>query len=175
MTLVAIEDGQYKRNKIDFWNDVHYGIDMTCIKPSAMSEPLVDVCDKRAINSSECKIFEIDLYTVTKEDLDFSNSYEISFLRNDTVHGLLVWFDIYFDKLPNKVEFTTGPYDKNTHWKQVVFYTEHDLFVQKGEILKGSIATRKSEQNFRALDIKISYHHNGRSGKKDWTQQYKLQ
>lgn len=147
---------------------------MTCIKPAASCEPLIDVCDLEAINSSECKVFEIDLYTVTKEQLDFSSGFELTFLRDDTVHGLLAWFDIYFDKLPNKVEFSTGPYEKNTHWKQVVFYTELDVFVDKGEMMKGSIAVRKSHTNFRELDIKISTHFNGRSGKKDSLQQFKI-
>jgi len=173
MTIAAIEDGNYKKSKLTFWDDV-YGIDMSCIKPCVMSEPLIDVCNKGAINSSQCKIFEIDLYTVKKDDLDFSSAYELTFFRNDTCHGLMAWFDIYFDKLPNKVEFTTSPYARSTHWKQVVFYSDFDLFVEKGEILKGSIAVRKSQTNFRELDIKVSYHHTGRGGKKDFTQQYKI-
>ena len=147
---------------------------MTCIKPCVMQDPLIDICEKKAINSSHCKVFEIDLYTVTKEQLDFSSSYEFTFFRNDTVHGIISWFDIYFDKLPNKVYFTTGPYDKSTHWKQVIFYTDVDIPVDKGDVLKGSLAVRKSQVNFRELDIKISYHYNGRGGKKDFTQQYKI-
>jgi protein arginine N-methyltransferase 1 len=179
-----MEDGSYKKSKLTFWDDI-YGIDMSCIKPAAMGEPLVDTCEKKAINSSHCKVFEIDIYTVRKEDLDFSNSYELTFFRNDTVHGLMAWFDIYFDKLPNKVEFSTSPYGKHTHWKQVVFYTDYDIFVEKGkveinlffilgEVLKGSLAVRKSQHNFRELDIKMSFHHAGRSGKRDWLQQFKL-
>lgn len=173
LTLAAIEDSSYKKSKLNFWDDI-YGINMSCIKPSVISEPLIDVCEKVAINSSHCKVFEIDLYTVKKEDLDFSSNYELTFFRNDTVHGLIVWFDIYFDKVPNKVEFTTSPYSKATHWKQVIMYTDFDLFVEKGEILKGSIAVRKSTSNFRALDVKVSYHINGRYGKKDWYQLYKI-
>lgn len=147
---------------------------MSVIKPSVVCEPLIDVCNKNAINTSHCKIFEIDLYTVKKEDLDFSASYELTFFRQDTLHGLISWFDIYFDKLPNKVHFTTDPYNKSTHWKQVVFYTDIDLLVERGEVLKGSIAVRKSKTNFRELDVKISYHHNGKNGKKDFYQLYKI-
>lgn len=147
---------------------------MDCIKPSVMADPLIDVCEKRAINSSHCKVFEIDIYTCTKEDLDFASSYEFTFFRNDTVHGIISWFDIYFDKLPNKVYFTTSPYEKATHWKQVIFYSDKDIQVDKGDVLKGSIAVRKSEVNFRELDVRMSYHFNGRSGKKDFIQQYKI-
>jgi protein arginine N-methyltransferase 1 len=168
-----MEDGNYKRNKLNFWDDI-YGINMQCIKPAVMSEPLIDVCEKGAINSSHCKVLDIDLYTVTKKDLDFSSSYELTFLRNDTCHGIMAWFDIYFDKVPNKVEFTTGPYDKATHWKQVVFYTDYDLYVERGEVLKGSIAVRKSNFNFRELDVKFSFHINGNHVQRDWYQLYKI-
>src|SRR5690349_6713228 len=147
---------------------------MTCIKPSVLSEPLIDICEKQAINSSHCKIFEVDIYTCTKEDLDFSSAYELTFFRNDTVHGLIAWFDIFFDKLPNKVHFTTDPYTRGTHWKQVIFYTKEDIYVEKGEVLKGSIAVRKSHTNYRELDVKISYHYNDTHTSKDSIQQYKI-
>ena len=168
-----MEDGNYKRQKLSFWDEV-YNINMKCIQPSVMSEPIIDVCEKNAINSSHCKVMEIDLYTVKKEDLDFTAAYELNFFRSDTVHGIIAWFDIYFDKLPNKVEFTTSPYNKATHWKQVVFYTDYDLYVEKGETLKGSIACRKSNHNFRELDIKLSFHFHGRNTQKDFYQLYKI-
>ena len=42
--VAAIEDGQYKHNKTTFWNDV-YGVDMSCLTPTVMKEPLVDTVD----------------------------------------------------------------------------------------------------------------------------------
>ena len=39
--LSAIEDQEYKEEKIDFWEDV-YGFDYSCIKEIALREPLVD-------------------------------------------------------------------------------------------------------------------------------------
>jgi len=105
---------------------------MNCLKQAALQEPIVDFCEKEAINSNICRIFEIDLYTCKVEDLDFSNQYELVINRNDTVHALVAWFDIAFDKLPNKVFFTTGPFKKTTHWKQTVFYTDRDVKVRKG-------------------------------------------
>jgi len=147
---------------------------MSCIKKVAIAEPLIDGCEKGAVNSSICKIFEVDLYTCKIEDLDFSSAYELTFFRNDTVHALISWFDIYFDRLPNKVEFTTSPFSKQTHWKQVIFYLEQDINVEKSEILKGSIAVRKSKVNFRELDVKISYHLMGYNGEYDYNQLYKI-
>lgn len=147
---------------------------MKCIKPCVMQDPLIDICEKKAINTSHCKVFEIDIYTCTIADLDFSSQYELTCFRNDSFSGLITWFDIYFDKLPNKVYFTTSPYEKSTHWKQVIFYSEIDFQFEKGDIIRGSIATRKSHDNPRALDCKISYHAEVRSGPKNIVQQYKI-
>ena len=173
INVATIEDNSYKREKVYFWENV-YGIDMSCIKPSALSEPIVDTCNKSAINSSVCKVFELDLYTATVGDLDFSSSYELSVLRNDTVHGLLTWFDIFFDKLPNKVRFSTGPYSDYTHWKQTLFYLPKDLFVEKGEVIRGSIAAKKNEKNWRAIDIKLSLHQQNSKAKNSLLHLYKL-
>lgn len=40
MLITAIEDGQYKEEKIEFWDNV-YGFNMSCIKALAIREPLV--------------------------------------------------------------------------------------------------------------------------------------
>ena len=51
-----------------------------------------------------------------------------------------------------------GPFSKETHWKQTVFYLENFIPVKKGDELYGSIAVKKCKENARELDIKISYH-----------------
>lgn len=108
ISFAAIEDSSYKKSKLDFWNDVGYNINMSCVKQSVLQEPIVDIFNKNLINTSVCKVLDIDLYTCTKEDLDFSNQYELTFIRRDTLNGLAAWFDCYFNKLPNKVNFSTG-------------------------------------------------------------------
>jgi len=173
INIAGIEDKQYKSKKIKFWDNV-YDINMDCIGKAALSEPLVDLCYKEPIITNVVSIVDIDLYKIKKEDLDFSNQYELTFTKSDTLHALIGWFDIYFEKLTNKVNFSTSPFTKTTHWKQAVFYTEKDVFVEKGEVLKGSFAVRKNTNNFRQLDIKISYHFNGKSGKNDFYQLYRL-
>ena len=131
MHLTGIEDFSYKKQKIHFWDEV-YGINMSCIKPAAISEPLIDRCDQEPVMTSIAKIFDINLNTVKKEDLDFSNSYEVTVLNNNTMHAFVAWFDVSFDCVPNIVSFSTGPFSPQTHWKQTVFYLEKDLLVQKG-------------------------------------------
>ena len=108
---------------------------MDCFKPYVIKEPLIESCDPSSINSSICKVFEVDLYKAKKEDLDFSNSYEIEFNKKDKIHGLVAWFDIKFEKIPNQVYFSTSPYETRTHWKQTVFYTEKDFYVDEGKLI----------------------------------------
>uniref|UniRef100_A0A0K8SD05 type I protein arginine methyltransferase n=1 Tax=Lygus hesperus TaxID=30085 RepID=A0A0K8SD05_LYGHE len=51
--LTAIEDRQYKDEKINWWDNV-YGFDMSSIRSVAITEPLVDVVDPKQVvtNSS---------------------------------------------------------------------------------------------------------------------------
>ncbi len=41
MYIAAIEDGKYKSDKKAFWEDV-YCVDMSCLTPTVMREPLVE-------------------------------------------------------------------------------------------------------------------------------------
>ncbi|KAK9821131.1 hypothetical protein WJX81_004539, partial [Elliptochloris bilobata] len=53
LSVVAIEDAEYRHEKIDFWDNV-YGFDMRCIKALAMQEPLVDTVDPDQVLSQPC-------------------------------------------------------------------------------------------------------------------------
>jgi protein arginine N-methyltransferase 1 len=177
ISIASIEDIDYKKQKIDFWNNV-YGINMDCFKQTTLNEPLIDVCPKNRINSNSCKIFEVDLLNVKKEELDFSSHYELTFNRNnDYFSGIVGWFETGFTKLNKKFNLSTSPYLKSTHWQQTVFYVKKDFAVNKGDKVTGSIAVRKSLTNFRQLDIKISYHvDNGNKDNEEnnWYQLYKI-
>lgn len=48
---------------------------MSAIKQSALNEPLVDVVDGRAVVTGAHCIKEIDLATVTKEELAFASEF----------------------------------------------------------------------------------------------------
>jgi protein arginine N-methyltransferase 1 len=105
--LAAIEDSDYKEEKIGFWDDV-YGVNMSTIKSWAMLEPLVDVVGKGLINTDHCPILDIDLKTVTVQELDFSSEYTLNFRRNDRVHGLTAWFDTMFSFSNPPVKLSTS-------------------------------------------------------------------
>ena len=156
MLITAIEDAQYKEEKIHFWDNV-YGFDMSSIKPWAMQEPLVDVVEPKAVVGSECAFKEIDIMTVTKEDLVFTAAFDITMQRSDYVHALLAYFNIDFCSEGMKpIRFATGPRDRYTHWKQTAFYLPNDLQVQAGDVLRGSLSCKPNARNPRDLDIAIA-------------------
>lgn len=132
--IAGIEDGKFKADKFNFWNNI-YGINMSCFRPLVLKDPIIDFCDPTSIISSTCKIFEINLLKVKKEELEFSNYYEIEFCKKEKMHALISWFDIGFINIPNKVFFSTSPNDIKTHWKQVLFWTNKDFSVEEGKMI----------------------------------------
>lgn len=167
MYIAAVEDGKYKAEKKNFWSDI-YSTDMSCLAPTVLREPLVDVVPSEHIVSSSSKILELNLCTMKPSDVEFVAGYQLTCNYKDKVHGVVGWFDTEFADLKNPVMLSTSPYNKKTHWKQTIFYSQWDMQVFKGDTLHGSIACRKSLKNFRELDIKISYHIDNDSNKKDF-------
>jgi protein arginine N-methyltransferase 1 len=104
--ICAIEDREYKEEKINWWTSV-YGFDMSCIREMALTEPLVDVVDKNQIVSNSSLIKEIDLLTMKVDDLNFEAPFHLSVFRNDYVHAFVTYFNIEFSACHKKVGFST--------------------------------------------------------------------
>ncbi|KAI9840537.1 MAG: type I protein arginine N-methyltransferase Rmt1 [Sclerophora amabilis] len=154
--LAGIEDGDYKEEKIGFWDNV-YGFDFTPLKDSALTEPLVDTVDIKAVVTDPTPVLTLDLYTVQPSDLSFSSPFTLDVRRNDFIHALIAWFDIDFTACHKPIRFSTGPHTKYTHWKQTVFYLRDVLTVEQGEQLTGVLSNKPNEKNKRDLDLKIDY------------------
>merc|ERR1719481_1598066 len=82
--VCAIEDRQYKDDKINWWENV-YGFNMSSIRKVALSEPLVDVVDRNQIVTSACLLKEINIQTVKKEEIPFSAPFQLPVRRNDYI------------------------------------------------------------------------------------------
>ncbi|KAJ3866690.1 S-adenosyl-L-methionine-dependent methyltransferase [Lentinula novae-zelandiae] len=156
MYLAAIEDQDYKEEKINFWDNV-YGFDYSCIKDIALREPLVDTVDLKSVVTDPCMIKHIDLLTAKKEDLTFEVPFTLRATRNDYAHAFLAWFDISFECTHKKVKFSTGPHAQYTHWKQTVFYTPNTITVSEGDTISGRLTCAPNQRNNRDLDISITY------------------
>eukprot|EP01089_Gocevia_fonbrunei_P011045 TRINITY_DN2410_c0_g1_i1.p1 TRINITY_DN2410_c0_g1~~TRINITY_DN2410_c0_g1_i1.p1 ORF type:complete len:344 (-),score=82.29 TRINITY_DN2410_c0_g1_i1:95-1126(-) len=159
----AIEDADYKQEKIGWWSDV-YGFNMSCITEVAMQEPLIDVVESHAVVSTSSKVVEIDIKTIGKDELTFASPFHLTFQRNDLVHAFVAYFDVQFNMPRGCLGFSTGPKDRYTHWKQTVFYLEDTLSVYKGEELDGEFSCKPNAKNPREMDIVLSYTHKGGAG-----------
>ncbi|KAB8291185.1 hypothetical protein EYC80_009873 [Monilinia laxa] len=154
--MAGIEDGEYKDEKIGFWDNV-YGFDYSPLKATALTEPLVDTVEIKAVVTDPTAVLTLDLYTCTKADLAFSSPFKLDVRRDDFIHALIAWFDIDFTACHKPIRFSTGPHTKYTHWKQTVFYLKEVLTVQQGEQIVGQLDNKPNEKNPRDLDVKIQY------------------
>jgi protein arginine N-methyltransferase 1 len=173
MYLCAVEDGQVKSDRIDFWNNV-YGFDMTPLKEIALKEPVVDVVNAKSIVTDSVPILRLDILTCTKEDLEFTAPFKLSAERNDYIHGLVAYFECAFTQVHKPIGFSTAPFCKYTHWKQTVFYLHDSLVVCKGEEITGEISCKPNKKNRRDLDIGISLSFHGQHSSIDKSLDYRL-
>ncbi|KAL3668642.1 Protein arginine N-methyltransferase 1 [Phytophthora oleae] len=169
----AIEDGEYKAEKLDFWENV-YGFDMSCIKEIAKVEPLVDTVGSDALITDVCPILDIDLTKVTKEELAFSSKFKLTTFRQDFCHALVAYFDCTFSATHKKLSFSTGPKAEYTHWKQTVFYLEGELACNPGEVIEGELMCKPNVSNPRDLDIDINVRFDGGSASYNRQHEFKL-
>uniref|UniRef100_A0A093VAW1 type I protein arginine methyltransferase n=1 Tax=Talaromyces marneffei PM1 TaxID=1077442 RepID=A0A093VAW1_TALMA len=154
--VAGIEDGEYKDDKIGFWDNV-YGFNYSPMKDVALTEPLVDTVEMKAVVTDPCAVLTLDLYTVTPADLSFKVPYSLPVKRNDFIHAIIAWFDIQFTACHKPITFSTGPHAKYTHWKQTVFYLRDVLTVEEEEAVSGVLENKPNAKNKRDLDIKLSY------------------
>lgn len=171
--VAGIEDGEYKDDKIGckliqhqrqsivlmyvtVWDNV-YGFNYSPMKDVALTEPLVDTVEMKAVVTDPCAVLTLDLYTVTPADLSFKVPYSLAVKRNDFIHAIIAWFDIQFTACHKPITFSTGPHAKYTHWKQTVFYLRDVLTVEEEESVSGVLENKPNAKNKRDLDIKLSY------------------
>lgn len=171
--LTAIEDRQYKDEKINWWDNV-YGFDMSSIRSVAITEPLVDVVDPKQVVTNSALIKEVDLYTVTKADLDFSSDFTLQVCRDDYIQALVTYFTVEFSKCHKRVWLSTSPDSPYTHWKQTVFYLESYMTCRRDEIINGTFRVRPNPRNSRDLDFEIAVNFQGEYSNLDETNSYRM-
>ncbi|KAJ0610239.1 putative methyltransferase [Helianthus annuus] len=97
--LTAIEDAEYKEDKIKFWKNV-YGFDMCCIRKQSMMEPLVDTVDQNQIS--------MNISEMTSGDASFTAPFKLVAERDDYIHALVAYFDVAFTICNKMTGFSTG-------------------------------------------------------------------
>ncbi|KAK2146091.1 hypothetical protein LSH36_634g01061 [Paralvinella palmiformis] len=171
--VCAIEDRQYKDEKINWWDNV-YGFDMSCIRKVAIQEPLVDVVNPKQVVTNSCLVKEVDIYTITPADLTFEAPFHLQCRRNDYIQALVTYFNIEFTKCHKRTGFSTGPDAEYTHWKQTVLYFDEYLTVKTGEEIYGTLSVRPNKRNNRDLDFKLDVDFRGELSEMVETLTYKM-
>lgn len=171
--MAAIEDADYKEEKIGFWTHL-WGFDFSPMQHMVIQEPISDIVDESALVTASVCVLELDLATCRREDLDFIVPYSLTAIRKDFLHALVVWFDVTFSACTPPVVLSTAPGQPHTHWKQTVLYLEDFIVAHKGDVLSGLIAVRKSAHNPRDLDVKVCLEFNGAVARPSSVQCYRL-
>jgi len=171
--VCAIEDGQYKDDKVNWWDSV-YSFDMSSIRSVALTEPLVDVVDPKQVVTNGCLLKEVDLYTVQKTDLAFSAPFHLQVRRNDYIQAFVTFFNIEFTKCHKRTGFSTAPEAPYTHWKQTVFYIDDYLTVKKGEEIYGVFSMKQNARNKRDLDFSLELDFRGELSEMQDAFQYRM-
>lgn len=171
--LTAIEDKDYKAEKIDWWGNV-YGFDLSWMREVAMKEPLVDTVDRRRIVTSAAVVKLIDLYTVKDEDLDFTTEFVLVASRDDYIHAFVTYFDVEFTKCHKRIGFTTAPGCHYTHWKHTVFYIDDYVTIKTNEEIRGTFHAAPNAKNKRDLDVAIRFSHEGQYETRSGERQYRM-
>ncbi|KAI1084362.1 S-adenosyl-L-methionine-dependent methyltransferase [Whalleya microplaca] len=137
-----------------------------------------------------CGFKLLDLYTVSTADLSFTTPYATtSTTEIDVLDGFLIWFDTFFSPSPSRsasqhavtpssraaewaaqaadrVAFTTGPWGRDTHWKQGLLLCKPPResgakdappAVRKGEEISGEIKFSVPEDHARGLAIRMTW------------------
>ncbi|RNA20770.1 arginine N-methyltransferase 1 isoform X2 [Brachionus plicatilis] len=171
--IVAIEDRDYKQEKVEWWSNV-YGFKMNSIKENALHEPLVDVVDSKQVVTNSALLKEVDIRKMQIKDLTFNAPFHLQVQRKDYVHAFVTYFNIEFSACHKKVGFSTSPNSPYTHWKQTVFYFNQELTVSKNEEIFGVFKCTPNARNIRDLDFEIEFEFNGQISQAKESNKYKM-
>ncbi|KAJ1486733.1 S-adenosyl-L-methionine-dependent methyltransferase, partial [Baffinella frigidus] len=91
--MCGIEDATYKAHALP--RETKHAANTSTLE-IVQCEPLVDIAPHDAICTKDCQISSFDMYTVTKEQLDFEAPFRLVVTRNDYLTAWVVFFDVGF-------------------------------------------------------------------------------
>jgi type I protein arginine methyltransferase len=176
--VAPVEDAEYVSDQITFWTDV-YGFDMRAMQAGICDDVRIQTVSGKAICGTASPFLQLPLHRAKVEDLAFTAKWTFRLSRDvESIDGFLVWFDTYFTDLPGekipiedsagswasektgRVAFTTGPFGKETHWKQGLLLLDSKntcTHLARGTELTGEISYSTPPDKPRALLIEISW------------------
>ena len=169
LVIGAIEDEEYRKKKIDFWDNV-YGFHYSSIKNWALVEPLVETCPTDGFLTDEYIMADYDLKTVTIQDSLAPSHFELIPSETNTMHAFVIWFDVIFRGPEKSFALSTSPYCKTTCWRHSVFYLNDPLPIIPGSLIEGQVQQYHDTVNPRNQFFILKFRYNG----VEYQQKYKL-
>ena len=75
------------------------------------------------------------------------------------VHRFCFWFDVLFvGSADTAVRLSTGPEEKETHWKQALFYINDPIQVRQDDVICGSVSITPNGESPRYIDTRITFY-----------------
>ncbi|KAJ8010462.1 hypothetical protein DPEC_G00075340 [Dallia pectoralis] len=154
-------------DRLSFWDTVkgQYGVDMSCMSDFARkcimnNDITVNLVTVEDVLSHQCKFAELDLYSVTAEQLkSVSGSFNCECFGSSPVNALCVWFTVTFpgggEEKP--LVLSTSPFKPETHWKQAVLYLDDPVNVRQDTPVVGDVNMYPSEASSRHICIHVDY------------------
>ncbi len=190
MWVAPIVDPEYVSDHFAFWRDV-YGFDMKAMQAGIHDEAQVLHMPTKTICGTPSMFRQLSLHTTTVKDLSFKAQWKSTLDKDiDALDGFDIWFDTFFmpsrnDEMPldaraeewtkaekKGVAFTTGPWGKETHWRQGVMFIDNDDMaaapLKAGEELAGELEYAVPEDNSRALNVNFSWAGKNVKGGQSW-------
>lgn len=177
--IAPVADQDYVSDHISYWRDV-YGFNMEAMQEGIYDEARIEMMPRASLCGEGFPFKVLDLHSVAIQDLIFSTPWECTLGRApDQLDGFLIWFDIFFatsahtptpkpetlpgawsEKNAGNVAFTTGPFGKETHWKQGLLIAPGEKCsdsAPQGTSLTGEVTFSVPEGNTRALTIEVMW------------------
>lgn len=154
ISLIGYGDEKRHQEYVNFWDSV-YGFNMLSMKKEVLQEAVVETCNPQWILTETQIIADYDLNTVTLNYSNFSFDFSMKVIKEGSLTSFVGYFDTFFELPIKKISFSTSPNDKPTHWKQVVFFIEKPIKVNKGDIINGKILCTRNVKDMRSLHITI--------------------
>jgi hypothetical protein len=123
--ICPIESKKYIDEQLNYW-DKFYNFDFEPMKrvySHLMKEkPIIEEISADQLVSDEKILASLDLNTISIDDLNVLQSYNLKYVvnRDCNLHGFAFWFDVIFHTDDGIVTLSTSPRVKQTHWKQTV-------------------------------------------------------
>jgi hypothetical protein len=139
ISICGFADADYHSSRTAWTSTSPYGVKMTSCKADICSTIWTETCPSDVIITTSYKVANLDLYTVIEDKCcTVFSPFELKLMypgAENIIHGLVVYFEVFFDEGRNKLVLTNSPHppECGTHWQQSICLFEVYFFCLRPE------------------------------------------